>query len=155
MKTGLVFPGAEGRQRHVGQIRTTITLRNNSDVERAYSGDIDVSEIRTLTVENVLVDTGATDLALPSAMIEQLGLRPIREVDVETAAGFQKARIFGYVELTVGPRDHPFQCLELPGGETVLLGVHPLEILGIELDLQNQRLIILPDRGRDTYVMAL
>ena len=130
-------------------------MRNSSDVERAFAADISESEIRSLTVENVLVDTGATELGLPAAMIERLGLRPIREVDVETAAGFYKARIFGHVELTVGPRSHPFQCLELPGGETVLLGVHPLEKLGIELDLQNQRLIILPDKGPDTYVMAL
>ena len=155
MRTGIVFPGAEGRQRHVGQIRTKITLRNNSDVDRALRGEISAAEVRELTIEDVLVDTGANQLALPARMIESLGLREIREVDVETAAGFHKARVFGYVELTVGPRSHPFECLELPGGETALLGVNPLELLGIELDIQKQRIIILPDRGRDTYLTAL
>jgi len=33
--------------------------------------------------------------------------------------------------------------------------VLPLEELGIELDLQNHRIVILPDRGRDTYLSAL
>jgi predicted aspartyl protease len=155
MKTGLVFPGAEGRQRHVGQIRATITLENSNDLERAERGEVNSDQVRRVTVDDVLVDTGANHLALPASLIEKLGLRVRREVDVETAAGFRKARIFRGVELTVGPRSGTFDCLELPGGETVLLGVLPLEELGIELDLQNHRIVILPDRGRDTYLSAL
>jgi len=108
-----------------------------------------------MSFDRVLVDTGATLLSLPRAAIEQLGLMLLREVDAETANGFTKVRIFGDVTLTVEGRSAPFECLELPGGETVLLGVLPLESLGIELDLKNQRLVLLPDQGRDTYVMAL
>jgi predicted aspartyl protease len=155
MKTGLVFPGAEGRQRHVGQIRTTITIENLDDLARARYGDIPESDVRRMTVSGALVDTGANLLALPARMIEQLGLRLLREVDIETANGFTTARIFGDVTLTVEGRRGPFQCLEMPGGGSVLLGVLPLEALGLELDLQNQRIIVLPDRGPDTYVMAL
>jgi hypothetical protein len=59
------------------------------------------------------------------------------------------------VELTVEGRSGTFDCLELPGGETVLLGVLPLEELGLELDLQNHRIIVLPDTGQDTYLNAL
>ncbi len=155
MRTGVVFPGAEGRQRHVGQIRTTITLENSVDLESVERGELTPDKVRRVTVDDVLVDTGANHLALPGKIIERLGLRVRREVDVETAAGFRKARIFRGVELTVGSRSGTFDCLELPGGETVLLGVLPLEELGIELDLQNHRIIILPDRGRDTYLSAL
>jgi len=36
-----------------------------------------------------------------------------------------------------------------------LLGVHPLEALGIELDLQNQHLVLLPERGDGTYISVL
>lgn len=64
-------------------------------------------------------------------------------------------RVFGEVRLTVEGRSAPFECLEMPGGEAVLLGVLPLETLGLELDLKNQRLIVLPDRGPGTYIMAL
>ncbi|MGE3076687.1 MAG: aspartyl protease [Dehalococcoidia bacterium] len=155
MRTGIVFPGAEGRQRHVGQIHTTIQLANRDDIGRSRYGDIRPDQVRSLSVSDVLVDTGATLLALPGAMIAQLGLYHIRDVDIETATGFTTARIFGDVELTVEGRSAPFECLEMPGGESVLLGVLPLEALGLELDLQNQRLIVLPDRGPDTYVMAL
>jgi predicted aspartyl protease len=155
VKTGLVFPGAEGRQRHVGQVRTTIRVANGLDALKARHGELDPSRVRSETIARVLVDTGATLLALPRALIERLGLQHLRDVDIETATGFTTARIFGDVTLTVEGRSAPFECLEMPGGESVLLGVLPLEALGLELDLKNQRLIVLPDRGPETYVMAL
>jgi predicted aspartyl protease len=155
MKTGIVFPGAEGRQRHMGQIRTTITLTNFDDMGRARHGDIAADAVRTTMRDRALVDTGANLLALPAEVVAQLGLDLLREVDIETAVGFGKARVFGYVMLTVEGRSAPFECLELPGGDAILLGVLPLETLGIELDLKRQRLVLLPDRGPDTYIMAL
>ena len=155
MKSGIVFPGAEGRQRHVGQIRTTIVLENREDLDALERGELEPSEVRKITAEHVLVDTGANLLALPPALVERLGLKVRREVDVETAAGFRRARIFRGVELSVGGRSGTFDCLELPGGESVLLGVLPLEALGIELDLQNHAIIVLPERGRETYLNAL
>lgn len=139
----------------MGQVRTTITVANRDDIARARYGDISPDQVRRETIDNVLVDTDATLLALPAALIQRLGLQHLRDVDIETAHGFTTARIFGDVTLTVEGRSAPFECLELPGGESVLLGVRPLEALGLELDLQNQRLIVLPDRGPETYVMAL
>ncbi len=155
MKSGIVFPGAEGRQRHVGQVRTELKLTNTYDEGRALNEDILLEEVRSVLVHDALVDTGANLLALPSAFVEQLGLTIQREVTVETAAGVRTARIVGPVTLEVEGRRGTFECLELPGGDTPLLGEVPLEALGLELDLQNQRLIVVPDRGPGTYVMAL
>lgn len=39
-------------------------------------------------------------------------------------------------------------------GSEPLLGVIQLEMLGLEPDLQNQRLRLLPRSGRRTYLMA-
>lgn len=139
----------------MGQIRTELRLTNTYDEGRAAHADIPADSVRTVTIDGALVDTGANLLALPSSVIEQLGLGVQREVTVETAAGIRTARIVGPVTLQVEGRRGTFECLELPGGETPLLGVLPLEALGLELDLQNQRLIVLPDRGPDTYVTAL
>jgi predicted aspartyl protease len=155
VKTGVVFPGAEGRQRFVGQIRNSIILENQTDLERVESGQLTPDAVRRVVIDNVVVDTGANNLALPAPMIQQLGLRLRREVVVETAAGLREARLFRGVELTVLSRSGTFDCLELPGGETVLLGVLPLEALGLELDIQQQRLIELPDKGPGTYLTAL
>ncbi len=43
-----------------------------------------------------------------------------------------------------------FECLELPGPSEALSGVFPLQMLGIALDLNNQRLDILPIDQRET-----
>jgi hypothetical protein len=52
-------------------------------------------------------------------------------------------------------REGTFECLELPGGRDPLIGVIPLEALGLELDLQNQTLKVLPSESLDTYLTIL
>lgn len=49
----------------MGKVTATITVANNVDQILAERGFIDRSEVRTLTLDNVLVDTGATMLSLP------------------------------------------------------------------------------------------
>jgi hypothetical protein len=52
-------------------------------------------------------------------------------------------------------REGTFNCVELPEGSDPLLGLIPLEDLGLEPDLINQKLRILPMEGKDTYLMVL
>ncbi|MGB7709758.1 MAG: aspartyl protease, partial [Microcoleus sp.] len=40
-------------------------------------------------------------------------------------------------------------------GKTPLLGVIPMEVLGIEVDLKNQRLKVLSDGPTETYLTIL
>ncbi|KAM3089997.1 retroviral-like aspartic protease family protein [Phormidesmis sp. 146-35] len=113
---------------------------------------ISETQIRSVTLENVLVDTGATTLCLPSETIAQLGLQILKEVNVSTAMGIGKARIFQDAKISLRGREGTFECLELPGGRDPLLGVIPLEALGIKLDLQNQTLRLLPISSTETYL---
>jgi predicted aspartyl protease len=138
----------------MGRVTTTITLTNRADQIRAAEGLISADEVRAVTLENVLVDTGATMLCLPPDIITQLGVEMREEVGVETAAGFRRARTFRDVELSVCGRESIFDCLELPGGHSPLLGVVPMEVLGLEPDLKNQVLRLLPDDTHETYIMA-
>ena len=108
-----------------------------------------------MTLSDVLVDTGATKLCLPANTITQLGLELLKEVDVATANGFSKARIFRDASIELMGREGTFECLELPGGRNALIGVIPLEALGIELDLRNQQLKLLPEESMDTYLTIL
>lgn len=155
MKTGIVFPGAEGRTRHVGQIRASITIRNDYDIERARGGEIPESQVRALAFERALVDTGANDLCLAPEIVAALGLVYARDVVVETATGAAPARMFKGANLEIDGRERTMEVLELPGGDGVLIGVVPLELMGIELDIRNQRLILLPDDGPGTYLTIL
>ncbi|WP_008308827.1 aspartyl protease family protein [Leptolyngbya sp. PCC 6406] len=139
----------------MGKILTTLTITNRADQILAARQVIPPEDVRSLTLNNVLVDTGATTLCLPATAIAQLGLDLLREVDVSTATGLSKARIFRDANISLLGREGSFECLELPGGENALLGVIPLEALGIELDLQNQTLKVLPETSVDTYLTIL
>ena len=111
--------------REVGKVVTPLTIANRGDQARAAAGDIPPDQVRTVTLGAVIVDTGATTLALPADVIARLGLTVRRE--------------------------GTFDCLELPAGMDALLGVIPIEALGLEPDLHNQRLRLLPEEPGDTY----
>jgi clan AA aspartic protease len=139
----------------MGKITTTLTITNRIDQALATRGYIAANQVRSVTLNNVLVDTGATTLCLPSPVIEKLGLELLKEVDVKTATGISQARIFRDAVISLLEREGTFECLELPGGQEPLLGVIPLESLGIELDLQQQALKVLPSRSAETYLSIL
>jgi predicted aspartyl protease len=149
----LVLPNLQGKQ--MGQVITTITVTNFIDLVMAERGFIAAEEVRSAVLDNVLVDTGATLLSLPAPIIRQLGLRQVGERDVETSAGIKKSRIFADAQIIVEGREGRFDCLELPEGvSAILLGVIPIQELGLEPDLKNRRLRVLPMNDEQTYLMA-
>jgi len=149
----LVLPNLQAKQ--MGQVITTITLTNFIDLVMAERGFIAAEEVRSVTLDNVVVDTGATLLSLPAPIISQLSLKQVGERDVETSAGIKKGRIFAGAQIIVEGREGRFDCLELPEGvSAVLLGVTPMEELGLEPDLTNRRLRVLPMNNQQTYLMG-
>ena len=139
----------------LGKVTTKITITNQIDQTLAERGFIPAEQIRSITLDDVLVDTGATRLCLPKNIILDLGLPFQGEVDVKIATGLQKVRVFKMLSLSVEGREGIFNCIELPEGSDPLLGLIPLEDLGLEPDLQNQKLRVLPVEGKDTYLMVL
>ena len=139
----------------MGKINTSLTITNRADQSAAARGFLSETQIRSLTLDNVLVDTGATTLCLPKEAIAKLDLELLKEVDVMTAAGLQKARIFQDAKISLLGREGTFECLELPTISDPLLGVFPLEVLGIELDLRNEKLKVLPSESTQTYLTIL
>ena len=139
----------------MGKVTTTIKVTNQIDQTLAERGFIPEEQIRSITLDNVLVDTGATRLCLPKNIILDLGLPLQGEVDVKIATGVHKARIFKMLNLSVEGREGVFNCIELPEDSDPLLGLIPLEDLGLEPDLNNQKLRVLPVEGKDTYLTVL
>ena len=139
----------------MGKVTTPLPIINRADQIRAQDGTIAVEQVRSAQLPEVLVDTGATTLCLPAEMIAQLGLERLKEVEVSTAMGIGKARIYRDATLVLCGREGTFECLELPGGRDPLLGVIPLEMLGLEPDLKNQTLRVLPEESVDTYLTIL
>jgi clan AA aspartic protease len=139
----------------MGKVTTTLIITNRLDEGKAEDGLIPIEQVRSVTLENVLVDTGATTLCLPKDVIARLGLKILKQVVVETATGVSTARIFQDTKISLCGREGTFECLELPEGKTPLLGVIPMEALGIEIDLKNQKLKVLPDGPTETYWTVL
>lgn len=139
----------------MGKVLTPLTITKRLDEADASRGFIPAEQVRSVTLEDVLVDTGATTLCLPADVIAQLGLELLKEVAVSTATGLSKARIFQDAKILLCGREGTFDCLELPGGTSPLIGVVPLEFLGLEPDLKNQTLKVLPSESADTYLTIL
>ena len=136
----------------MGKIIVTLTIINHADEIRLEDGTITADKVRKIELNDVLVDTGATTLALPRKYIKQLGLSVEKEVAVNTAAGVQKRFIYRDAKIKLLERQSTFECIELPDDAQPLLGVIPLEMLGIELDLQNRKLKFLPYDLLNTYI---
>ena len=115
----------------MGHTHVTVTFRNPRLPDRAWEG-------------LCLVDTGATDCLIPAEAVEALGLEPKGEVSVvladerETRLPFAGAEIEFMGEITYG------RVLFGPPGAQPLLGVVPLESVGIIVDPTTQQIKRLP-----------
>ncbi len=76
----------------------------------------------------ILVDTGAAELAIPVELGQQLKLKHLDDVRVFTAdGGIHEYRVLGMIELSVQGRKCHVRAIELPHGAEPLLGAVPLE----------------------------
>ena len=116
---------------------TRIELKNLKDLHLAEAGVISSADIRQLTVENALVDTGATGLCLPKSLVEQLGLSPLRTTRAQTANGIAERTIYSEVQYTVLERSDSITVTDLPEDAPVLVGHMILEALDLCVDIEN------------------
>ena len=115
---------------------TRLKLANQDDLVAVRLGVMNLTDVRRLTVENALVDTGATGLCLPIPLIEQLGLTPLRKIQAETANGIVTRTIYSEVEYTVLERSDSIRVTDLLDGMPVLLGHMILEALDLCVEMK-------------------
>jgi predicted aspartyl protease len=138
----------------MGKITISIQLSNNIDLANAKNNFIPSDKVRSLVIDNVLVDTGATTLCLPKKYIELLGIPHAREVVVSTATGKFVTNIYNNAMLSIQGRDAIVEIIELHDDALPLLGVIPMEMLGVEVDIIKHEIRLLPDHSKDTYLLA-
>jgi clan AA aspartic protease len=131
----------------VGKVIVSARIENLFDIEKVFEGQISQEQVRCLEVTDALVDTGATNLALPKRLIEQLGLRQLRTGKARTASGMATFGVFSPVRLTIEGRDCAVEVAQLPDDCPPLIGVIPLEILDFVVDPKRRRLIGNPEHG--------
>ena len=79
--------GANG----VGRFSVEFEVANYADLIRAQDGTLPADQIRRETIQGV-VDSGATKLVLPQAVVKRLGLRLGDKIQVRYADGRQVQR---------------------------------------------------------------
>ncbi len=115
---------------------TRIELANRKDQILAETGIIKPEAIRRVTVEDALVDTGATRLSLPGPLVEQLGLTPVGAARAVTTNGVVDRVIYSEVRFTILKREGTIEVTDLPANAPVLVGHMVLELLDLCLDIR-------------------
>ena len=113
-----------------------IELANNDELVAVKLGILAPENVRRITVEDALVDTGATRLGLPPSLIEQLGLTPFRSERVRTVNGLTDLWIYSPVQFTILEREGITTVMGVPEGTPVLIGYILLEDLDLYLDIK-------------------
>ena len=136
----------------MGRVTTEAKVENLADLYAAKQGHRTVDQIRSVTIPDALVDTGATMLSLPSRLIEQLGLARVSTRRIVSSVGKAEAGIFEAVWLTIQGRSCSMDVLEVPDGVPALIGQIPLEQLDFVVDPQSRRLVGNPAHGGEHVI---
>ena len=130
--------------RHTAEIK----LANLRDLFLVQTGAMNPEDVRRLTVDDALVDTGATRLCMPTSLIENLGLTPVSNRTGRTATGIVERTLYSEVEYTLLERSSTIRVTDLPEGSPVLIGHMVLEELDLCVDMK-RGLIYNPAHGDD------
>jgi len=136
----------------MGKVVVSARIENLADLGRMDAGDIPAEQVRSIDVDDALVDTGATFLSLPARQIAALGLKRHRTRTARTAAGVMPFAIYEVVRLTVQDRDCAVEVCELPDDCPPLIGQIPLEALDFVVDPVGQKLIGNPDHNGEQMI---
>lgn len=103
-----------------------------------------VDPAKSIEIEAV-IDTGATMVALPQNLVDELGLRKIREARVKyTNNATESKSIYGVATIEIKGRTGNFDVLAEVEGSQPLIGQVVLEILDLLVDARTRTLIPNP-----------
>src|SRR5712691_7463422 len=128
----------------MGQVKTQVILRNAREVVLARLGHLASEQVHSYTVE-ALVDTGATRLAIPAFVADQLGIIRLGHTDAEYADGrVEEVETTEGIQIEMLGRTVIRDAMVL--GKQVLIGVTVLEDLDLVVDCKRQCVMPSPDR---------
>lgn len=96
---------------------------------------------RRQELADVMVDTGSEYNWIPTAILIDLGVAPVRVDRFETADGRVLEREVGFALFYAGGRSAAAAVVFAREGDMVLLGAHGLEGLNLRVDLNRKELV--------------
>jgi predicted aspartyl protease len=131
----------------VGRFSVELEVANYGDLALMQRGLLPPDQVRWETIQGV-VDSGATKLVLPEAVVKRLGLTLGGKFKVKYAFGRraqrQEVRVV-FVKLL--ERDGTFTTISEPKRETALIGAIVPEDLGLLVDCSTRRVVPRDTRG--------
>jgi len=142
----------------MGKVLVSARIENLKDLYQAHDGQVAPEAVRSVTVEDALVDKGATGLLMPKRLIAQLGLDKFRVRSDKTAGGTVSLNVYSTVRLTIQGRECHCDVTEINDDLPVLIGQVPLELMDRVVDPRGQKLIGNPAHGgefmQDAFVRS-
>jgi predicted aspartyl protease len=138
----------------VGKVLVKAKIENFGDLENSERGLLPPDQVRSIEVDDALVDTGASTLLLPARYIQKLGLRKFRSRPARGVGGPVAMSMYAAVRLTIQDRECYLDVGEISDDLPVLIGQIPLESLDFVVDPKGQRLIGNPAHGGEHIMEA-
>ncbi len=130
------------------EVLTSVKIENLDDLSEAQRGlRAADDDVRRIEIGDALVDTGATTLALPTYIIEQLGLKKVYEKQARSTRGVGPVSVYEAVRVTIQDRFCTVDVMEAPDDVPVLVGQIPLEMLDLVVDAQARKLTGNPEHN--------
>ena len=136
----------------MGQTRVRTRIENVNDYLNVKAGTLPPEKVRSIEVDDALVDTDARFLGLPGKHISSLGLKHIQTRQGLTSSGLDPWEMYSAVWLTIDGRQCTVDVVQVADECPVLIGYIPLESLDYVVDPINRRLIGNPQHGGQNIV---
>ncbi len=131
----------------MGKVVVAMKLVNLFDAADRDRGRLAADQVRVVEVTDALVDTGAYGMLLPTKIIEQLGLTPVRTQVARTLGGRVTQTVYSAIRFTIMDRDGICDVGEIADEFPPIIGQIPLEMLDLVVDPKNQRVTGNPEHG--------
>lgn len=126
----------------MGEVRLKVKLTNSYDESRRQRGDIEKDEVRRYEAD-ALIDTGAVSSVIPANVMKILGLLSRGERVAEYADGRKDiVQLTEPIIFDLMGRETEEGAMVL--GDEVIIGQTILEVLDLQVDCRNQKLIPNP-----------
>jgi predicted aspartyl protease len=131
----------------MGRFSVDLEVANDEDLIEVKKGHLPIERVRRVRLRGV-VDTGATRLVLPAAIVTQLGLPEKGSITVQFADGRrdQKAAV-SHAQVEILGRSSVFTAVVEPNRNDALIGAIVLEELDLIPDCTRQKLIPRDPKG--------
>jgi len=136
----------------MGRVTTEVSIFNLGDLYEVKQGRMTSDQVRRIVVQDALVDTGASKLALTPSLIALLGLTKRAGTRINAASDPTMTGLYDTVRMEIMGREATVDPIEIEEGTPILVGKIPLEAMDWVVDLGGQKLIGNPAHGGEHII---